>query len=59
MPKSVTRTATAQNSHTPAVERDDARPGDRQRVQDFGLTLFRSLWLLDFLAMALNTAPSV
>ncbi|WP_264028815.1 hypothetical protein [Mycobacterium mantenii] len=41
------------------MERDDARPGDRQRVQDFGLTLFRSLWLLDFLAMALNTAPSV
>nr|WP_269203963.1 hypothetical protein [Mycobacterium colombiense] len=40
------------------AQRGDVRPEDRQRVQDFGLTLFRSLWRLDFLAMALNTAPS-
>lgn len=40
------------------AQRGDVRPEDRQRVQDFGLTLFRSLWRLDFLAMALNNAPS-
>lgn len=38
------------------ARRDDVRPEDGERVQQFGLTLFRSLWRLDFLAMALNTA---
>ncbi|CAM3183124.1 methyltransferase domain-containing protein [Mycobacterium colombiense] len=40
------------------ARRDDVGPEERPRVQDFGLTLFRSLWRLDFLAMALNAVPS-
>ncbi len=31
---------------------------DRGRVREFGRQLFRSLWRLDFLAMALNTRPA-
>lgn len=37
------------------AQRADVRSEDRQRAHDFGLTLFRLLWRLDFLAMALNT----
>lgn len=40
------------------AQRDDVRPHDGRRVHDFGPALLRSLWRLDFLAMALNTAPS-
>ncbi len=31
---------------------------DRPHVREFARKLFRSLWRLDFLAMALNTTPS-
>lgn len=31
---------------------------DGAQVREFGHQLFRSLWRLDFLAMALNTTPS-
>ncbi len=40
------------------VQGGDVSPGDGERVRQFGLTLLRSLWRLDFLAIALNTTPS-
>jgi hypothetical protein len=39
------------------AQRHDVRTEDTEGVQQFGLTLFRSLWRLDFLAMALNKTP--
>ena len=36
------------------AQRGDVRPEDRELVRDFGRSLFRSLWRLDFVAMALN-----
>lgn len=36
------------------AQRDDVGPEDGERVREFARTLFRSLWRLDFLAMALT-----
>ncbi|ORA07859.1 methyltransferase domain-containing protein [Mycobacterium arosiense] len=37
------------------AQRDGVRPEDTEPVREFARTLFRSLWRLDFLAMALPT----
>lgn len=40
------------------AQRGDTRLDDGELLRDFGRTLFRSLWRLDFVAMARNATPS-